>query len=93
MTVYLDTSALVGLHLDGPARAVVLSALDTDPDWCSSGLTLMESLALEVHGHPRISRSNRSSRTFAHVVTVPSATRPSARRGAINAPDATSDER
>jgi predicted nucleic acid-binding protein len=46
MTVYLDTSALVGLHLDGGARAVVLDALDRDPDWCSSGLTLMEALAL-----------------------------------------------
>lgn len=46
MTVYLDTSALVGLHLDGPARPVVLDVLDHDPDWCSSGLTLMESLAL-----------------------------------------------
>ena len=46
MTVYLDTSALVGLHIDGPARAVVLGALERDPDWCSSGLTLMESLAL-----------------------------------------------
>lgn len=46
MTVYLDTSALVGLHLDGPARSVVLNSLDHDGDWCSSGLTLMESLAL-----------------------------------------------
>jgi uncharacterized protein len=46
MTVYLDTSALVGLHLDGPARPVVQAALDADADWCSSGLTLMESLAL-----------------------------------------------
>ncbi|HSB86905.1 MAG TPA: type II toxin-antitoxin system VapC family toxin, partial [Ilumatobacteraceae bacterium] len=46
MTVYLDTSALVGLHLDGPARAVVLDALRHDDDWCSSGLTLMEALAL-----------------------------------------------
>lgn len=46
MTVYLDTSALVALHLDGPARGVVLAALDEDRDWCSSGLTLMESLAL-----------------------------------------------
>jgi uncharacterized protein len=46
VTVYLDTSALVSLHLDGPARAVVLDALDRDDDWCSSGLTLMESLAL-----------------------------------------------
>ncbi|HEY7625759.1 MAG TPA: type II toxin-antitoxin system VapC family toxin [Ilumatobacteraceae bacterium] len=46
MTVYLDTSALVGLHLDGPARSVVLAALHADDDWCSSGLTLMEALAL-----------------------------------------------
>ncbi|MEO7370573.1 MAG: type II toxin-antitoxin system VapC family toxin [Ilumatobacteraceae bacterium] len=46
MTVYLDTSAVVALHLDGPARAVVLTALGGDTDWCSSGLTLMESLAL-----------------------------------------------
>ena len=46
MTVYLDTSALVGLHLDGQARAVVLDALASDETWCSSGLTLMESLAL-----------------------------------------------
>ena len=46
MTVYLDTSALVALHLDGAGRGVVLEALRTDPDWCSSGLTLMESLAL-----------------------------------------------
>lgn len=46
MTVYLDTSALVALHLDGAGRSVVHHALDADPDWCSSGLTLMESLAL-----------------------------------------------
>jgi hypothetical protein len=46
VTVYLDTSALVALHLDGAARATVLDVLDNDPDWCSSGLTLMESLAL-----------------------------------------------
>lgn len=46
MTVYLDTSALVALHIEGPGRAVVVNALQHDPDWCSSGLTLMESLAL-----------------------------------------------
>jgi predicted nucleic acid-binding protein len=46
VTVYLDTSALVGLHLDGPARAIVLDSLAADAEWCSSGLTLMESLAL-----------------------------------------------
>lgn len=46
MTVYLDASALVAAHLDQPARAIVIDALRDDPDWCSSGLTLMESLAL-----------------------------------------------
>ena len=46
MTVYLDASALVAAHLDQPTRAVVIEAMATDPHWCSSGLTLMESLAL-----------------------------------------------
>jgi len=46
MTVYLDASALVAAHLDQPIRTVVLDAMRDDPDWCSSGLTLMESLAL-----------------------------------------------
>jgi uncharacterized protein len=46
MTVYLDASALVAAHLDQPIRTVVLAAMRDDPDWCSSGLTLMESLAL-----------------------------------------------
>jgi predicted nucleic acid-binding protein len=46
MTVYLDASALVAAHLDRPARAIVVDTLRSDPDWCSSGLTLMESLAL-----------------------------------------------
>lgn len=46
MTVYLDASALVAAHLDQPSRAVVLHAMRADADWCSSGLTLMESLAL-----------------------------------------------
>ena len=46
MTLYLDASAVVALHLDVPARSVVTAALDTEPDWCTSGLTLMEALAL-----------------------------------------------
>jgi hypothetical protein len=46
MTLYLDASALVAAHLDTPARQVVLDAMAADADWCSSGLTLMESLAL-----------------------------------------------
>ena len=46
MTLYLDASALVGLHLDVLDRRVVAEAMAADADWCSSGLTLMESLAL-----------------------------------------------
>jgi uncharacterized protein len=46
MTLYLDASAVVAAHLDQPARAIVIDAMRGDPDWCSSGLTLMESLAL-----------------------------------------------
>jgi predicted nucleic acid-binding protein len=46
VTTYLDASALVALHLDHAQRRVVVEALDLDPDWCSSGLTLTEALAL-----------------------------------------------
>jgi len=46
VTLYLDASALVALHIDTPARPVVTEALTSDPDWCTSGLTLMEALAL-----------------------------------------------
>lgn len=46
MTVYLDASAVVMAHLDQPARVTVVDAMSADPDWCTSGLTLMESLAL-----------------------------------------------
>lgn len=46
MAIYLDASALVALHLDTPARSVVAAALLDDPEWCTSGLTLMEALAL-----------------------------------------------
>ena len=44
MTVVLDTSALLGLGVDGPQRAVVLDALvDTEP-WAASALALTEAL-------------------------------------------------
>lgn len=46
MTLYLDASAVVAAHLDQPARQVTLDAMRSDPEWCSSALTLMESLAL-----------------------------------------------
>jgi predicted nucleic acid-binding protein len=46
MTLYLDASALVAAHLDQPTRTTVVQAMGDDADWCTSGLTLMESLAL-----------------------------------------------
>ncbi|MEN9805396.1 MAG: hypothetical protein RIS41_2243 [Actinomycetota bacterium] len=46
MTLYLDSSALVAACIDGAARPVVIDALDIDPDWCTSALTLGEAIAL-----------------------------------------------
>jgi uncharacterized protein len=46
VTLYLDTSALVASHVDGPARDVVLGALRSHEGWCTSAVTLAEALAL-----------------------------------------------
>lgn len=46
MTLYLDASALVALHIDTPLRIVVRAAMEQDADWCTSALTLVEALAL-----------------------------------------------
>lgn len=46
MTVYLDTSALVAVAIDGAARNVVVDALAHDHDWCSSALAIGEAMAL-----------------------------------------------
>lgn len=46
MTLALDTSAFVALHLEGPARRVVLAAMDDDGWWCASALALAEALVL-----------------------------------------------
>jgi predicted nucleic acid-binding protein len=46
MSVYLDTSAVVALCLDVPARDVALGAFGADDDRCSSAVTLAEALAL-----------------------------------------------
>ena len=44
MVAYLDTSALLALHLDVPARTTVVGALE--PTLCTSALALTEALAL-----------------------------------------------
>ncbi|NBY12818.1 MAG: hypothetical protein EBQ75_08090 [Actinobacteria bacterium] len=42
MTLVLDTSALVALHVTGTARAVVREAMDNDATWCASALAMTE---------------------------------------------------
>lgn len=44
MTVALDTSAVLALAVDGPARALALAALDRDPVWAASAMALTEAL-------------------------------------------------
>jgi predicted nucleic acid-binding protein len=44
MTVALDTSAVLALAVDGPARAVTLTALESDPVWAASAMALTEAL-------------------------------------------------
>ena len=46
MTLYLDASAVVALHIDVAERQHVRTAMEADADWCTSALTLVESLAL-----------------------------------------------
>jgi predicted nucleic acid-binding protein len=44
MTVVLDTSALLALTIEGPARAITLDALDADLVWAASAMALTEAL-------------------------------------------------
>lgn len=46
MTVVLDTSALVALHVGGSMRTVTHDALLADSDWCASALALSEALTV-----------------------------------------------
>lgn len=45
MSVFLDASALLSLHVEGTARRVVLEALDSDTSWVASAHALGESVA------------------------------------------------
>ncbi|MBJ7292528.1 MAG: type II toxin-antitoxin system VapC family toxin [Ilumatobacteraceae bacterium] len=45
MTLFLDTSALLALHVDGPYHIVARSALGSDSQWCASALALTETIA------------------------------------------------
>ena len=46
MTLYLDASALVALHLESPLKRTVVDAMASDSDWCTGALALVEALAL-----------------------------------------------
>lgn len=46
MTLFLDTTALLGRFLEGPGRRVVLDAMEADQDWCASALAMSEVLML-----------------------------------------------
>lgn len=46
MTLALDTTALLSRFLEGPTRGVILTAMETDRDWCASALALSEALML-----------------------------------------------
>lgn len=76
MTVFLDTSALLALAIDGPQRAVVLDALDTNDVWAASAMALTEALpAIDRLSDERIIRLDledavRLSWDHLHVVPV-----------------------
>ena len=44
MTLFLDTSALLALTIDGPQRQVVLDVLNEDKIWAASAMALTEAL-------------------------------------------------
>lgn len=45
MTVYLDSTALVSLHIESSARGIVRDALESDTTWAACALSLSESIA------------------------------------------------
>ena len=45
MTVVLDASALLALHVDSPARRTVLDAMESDASWCACAVALPEAVA------------------------------------------------
>lgn len=56
MTVFLDTSALLALTVEGPQRQVVRDVLADDPVWAASAMALTEALPAidRLHDQPII---------------------------------------
>ena len=46
MTLYLDSTALVARHVEGPGRASANEAMTSDTTWCASAVALTEALVL-----------------------------------------------
>ena len=46
MTVFLDSSALLSVAIEGRGRQVILDILESEVDWCASALAIAEALAL-----------------------------------------------
>lgn len=76
MSVYLDASALLALHVESPHRRLVEEAMDADPTWVSTATSLGEAIA----GAARLTEDETVSRLledsvrhtwdFLHVVPV-----------------------
>jgi len=45
VTVLLDATALVAWHVEGPGRAVVSGALESDTNWAACAIALTEAVA------------------------------------------------
>ena len=46
MALYVDASALVARHIEGPGRLVARQAMAADSQWCTSALALTEAVVL-----------------------------------------------
>ena len=79
MTIYLDSTALVSLHVEGSARRIVHEALESETTWATCALTLSESVASlsRLTDEPVLVRyledKIRHSWDFFHIVPVDSA--------------------
>lgn len=45
MTLFLDSTALLALHIDGASRSIVVDAMNDDAAWVASALALPEAIA------------------------------------------------
>ncbi len=76
MTVVLDSTALLALHVEGPARRTVTDAMDTDSTWSACALALGEAVAAAARlaDDPVLARlledGIRHTWDFLHVVPV-----------------------